>query len=304
MTTDNISSEQCPNCLQVLHGQYCSNCGQNQKGSDRYFLTLLNEAFEGIFNLNSKAWKTFFILLFRPGYLTTEHFANRRARYISPLRLYLTTSIAFFLMLSALNFFTSDLVANAPKIDVTTPQNDNDLYGGPAKEESSIKVELETALEDKKIKSELSKMFEQKAKNAASLFENRPKIFVAKFIDSSAPVILILLPIFALALKLFYLRSKRFYTQHLVLAVHNHSFLFIFLIMIVVSLKLLSEQHHSWFYTVTSLWIFLYMVLSLKCVFKQSWFMTCFKSIALSFVYFTLSIMAIMAISLLGLISI
>lgn len=35
----------------------------------------------------------------------------------------------------------------------------------------------------------------------------------------------VLLPTFALILKLLYLRSRRYYTEHLILALHNHSFI-------------------------------------------------------------------------------
>ncbi|NND00953.1 MAG: DUF3667 domain-containing protein, partial [Gammaproteobacteria bacterium] len=107
----------CPNCTALLHGEYCADCGQHQKGIDRFFLSLVNEAFEDIFSLNSRSWRTVSALLFKPGYLSNEYFRGRRARYVSPIRLYFITSIAFFVLLSIANFFTP---SEDPVIDQAT----------------------------------------------------------------------------------------------------------------------------------------------------------------------------------------
>src|SRR5690606_27414209 len=52
-----------------------------------------------------------------------------------------------------------------------------------------------------------------------------------------APVMMFfLLPLFAFLLKVLYLFSKRYYTEHLTLALHTHSFMFLaFLLMIMLS---------------------------------------------------------------------
>jgi hypothetical protein len=99
----------CPNCKTPLHGQFCSECGQNQKGIDRFLLTLVNEAFEDLFRWNSRAWRTLFGLMFKPGFLSKEYFKGRRARYVQPIRLYFITSIVFFVVLSVVNFFSDPI---------------------------------------------------------------------------------------------------------------------------------------------------------------------------------------------------
>ena len=46
--------------------------------------------------LEGALWRTLVALLWHPGRLTVEYFAGRRARYIAPLRLYLTFSLILF----------------------------------------------------------------------------------------------------------------------------------------------------------------------------------------------------------------
>jgi len=49
-----------------------------------------------LLDLDGRIFRTVRLLLTRPGFLTREHQAGRRARYVSPIRLYLVFSVAFF----------------------------------------------------------------------------------------------------------------------------------------------------------------------------------------------------------------
>jgi hypothetical protein len=62
--------------------------------------TFLHQFMSDYFTFDSKFFKSVIPLLFKPGFLTTEFFAGRRVRYITPLRLYIFISIVFFLLLS------------------------------------------------------------------------------------------------------------------------------------------------------------------------------------------------------------
>ncbi len=99
-----MKSQYCPNCHFELESSsnFCRNCGQkNIKG--RYsILEILKDFFGGLFNLDSKIWKTP-IALFNPGFLTAEFFKGRRKRYSSPGRLLLFPIVIFFALVSILN---------------------------------------------------------------------------------------------------------------------------------------------------------------------------------------------------------
>ncbi len=327
----------CPNCDHELRGQYCSNCGQSQKGVDRFFLTLVNEAFEGLFSLESKAWRTTIYLLFRPGLLSKEYFNNRRARYITPIRLYLITSIAFFLLLSGIAFFAGDIKIGSTTPDGTQPEvvsetvveeastTNTTLKGVSSNQEGAdvlsqaeddagqtsknidkaidgIHVNLAVPFTSEKKNKELNTAMEEKLKSSLAIAKERPELLIDKLIDSSPPVVLLLLPLFALVLKIFYIGSNRYYAQHLVLALHNHSFLFAAMFVIGLISVCFDNEIGSTIQYFIWMWIGIYMCLSLKTAFEQSWPVTLLKSTVLLMIYIVLFSAALVCISLLGII--
>ena len=99
----------CENCHAKVTGSFCSQCGQSIESTLRYFWSVILHLLDDIFSFDSRASRTIFPLMFKPGFLTNEYFAGRRVHYVPPLRLYLFISIIFFLALSYLagdNIFT------------------------------------------------------------------------------------------------------------------------------------------------------------------------------------------------------
>ena len=73
----------------------------------RPFIFFLQEVLRVVFELDCRAYKTTFRLLTRPGFLTREYFVGRRVSYTPPLRLFLTISIGFFLIVSVVSTLRS-----------------------------------------------------------------------------------------------------------------------------------------------------------------------------------------------------
>ena len=89
----------CSNCLTAVQGAFCAHCGQKHHAVLRHFSQVIGEFFTDILNFDNKLLGTLKPLLFRPGMLSEEYFANRRMRYVSPLKLYFFLSvITFFLV--------------------------------------------------------------------------------------------------------------------------------------------------------------------------------------------------------------
>src|SRR3954453_15254567 len=88
----------CANCGAALSGRYCSSCGQRAESAAHSVGHFLHEAIEAFTHADSRLWRTLVPLLRRPGFLTREYFAGRRARYLPPLRLYLIMSVLFFVL--------------------------------------------------------------------------------------------------------------------------------------------------------------------------------------------------------------
>ncbi len=89
----------CPNCTQALHADdaYCSRCGQAVIGKED-LRGFLDQFLGDYFTYDSKLIRSLVPLLVRPGFLTTEYMAGRRARYIPPLRMFIFLSVVFFLV--------------------------------------------------------------------------------------------------------------------------------------------------------------------------------------------------------------
>lgn len=90
----------CLNCATPLTGAYCHACGQRSH-LHRSLRTFFTDFLAGSLNFEGKFWRTLPLLAWRPGDLTRRYIDGERARFISPIALYLFT---VFLMFAVLNF--------------------------------------------------------------------------------------------------------------------------------------------------------------------------------------------------------
>lgn len=93
----------CSDCGQPTSGRFCSNCGQPTH-VHRSLLHLCEEVLHGVMHFDGRVWRTVPLLFTNPGRLTREWIQGKRARYVSPLALFLFT---IFLMFFALSFAPS-----------------------------------------------------------------------------------------------------------------------------------------------------------------------------------------------------
>ena len=89
----------CLNCGTPLTGPYCPECGQKAH-VHRSVRGFLQDFVQGLFNFEGKIWHTLPMLAWRPGEMTRRYIAGERARFISPVALYLFTVFAMFAVLN------------------------------------------------------------------------------------------------------------------------------------------------------------------------------------------------------------
>lgn len=89
----------CLNCGTILEGKFCHNCGQENLELRESFGHMMNHAISDYFHFDQKFFHTLKPLLFKPGYLTNEYMAGRRASYLHPVKMYIFISIVYFLLL-------------------------------------------------------------------------------------------------------------------------------------------------------------------------------------------------------------
>jgi hypothetical protein len=103
----------------------------------------------------------------------------------------------------------------------------------------------------------------------------------------------VLLPIFALMLKVAYLFKRRLYMEHLIVALHSHAFLCMSLLLVFACSKLgdavpALSTPTGWIEALLFLWMPVYLLLMQKRVYGQGWPMTLLKYLVLGFCYFIL----------------
>lgn len=121
---------------------------------------------------------------------------------------------------------------------------------------------------------------------------------------------LVLVPMFALLLKLFYLFKRRLYMEHVIVSLHSHAFLFLSLLLIVIT-GLLSTWLKSyagwagavlgWLQVPLALWIPVYLLIMQKRVYRQGWVMTAVKYGFIGWFYFWLLTLSLGVAFILGL---
>jgi hypothetical protein len=78
-----------------LVGSYCYECGQKRGDSQVSINQLLSDLFREILDIENRLTKTLRLLLARPGALTSAYLEGRRQSFISPARLYFSSSAVF-----------------------------------------------------------------------------------------------------------------------------------------------------------------------------------------------------------------
>ena len=111
----------CRNCRAALAAEpaplYCWRCGQETRLHEPTFLEFVHEFIGHYVAVEGSLWRTLKALVASPGKLTAEYFAGRRRRYVLPLRIYLSASFVFFLVVKVIGSTGGAHIVVAPAID-------------------------------------------------------------------------------------------------------------------------------------------------------------------------------------------
>lgn len=194
----------CPNCGTRHCGNYCPHCGQDAHVKVPTVRKYLHELLEKYFGLEGRLPLTLRQLFLHPGAMTVDYLAGRRQRYVSPLRLYLAISVLFFLGLSQVPGIS--LRIGAAGVEINTE----------AVAESRIEATTGRAF------------FDEPVRRFAQLPpEARNQVLRGGMVRNAPRAMLLLVPVFAGLLMLLY--PRRYYGEHLLTALHFHSFAFLLL---------------------------------------------------------------------------
>jgi hypothetical protein len=124
------------------------------------------------------------------------------------------------------------------------------------------------------------------AEQSLKIVQRDTESLIQYLLEKASLMMFFLLPVFAVFLKLFYIRSRRYYIEHLVFTLHIHSFLFFLLLV----LSLVMNVYDNGSVVAISFGIlFIYLLLSFRRVYRQGWWKTLTKMFFL-FILYTVSI--------------
>jgi len=112
-----------------------------------------------------------------------------------------------------------------------------------------------------------------------------PNLLKDAFLSTVPTTLFVLLPLFAVLLKIVYAFKRRLYMEHLIVALHSHSFLCASLLLVLL-LDTLSawtsglpwlSRPLGWLEIALIVWMPAYLLLMQKRVYRQGWIMTVFK---------------------------
>ncbi|MGQ3178356.1 MAG: DUF3667 domain-containing protein, partial [Blastomonas fulva] len=89
----------CLNCRTVLTGPHCHQCGQAAH-VHRSISAFWHDILHGVLHFDGKFWNTLPLLAWQPGHLTRRYIHGERAKFISPMALFLFSIFMMFAIFS------------------------------------------------------------------------------------------------------------------------------------------------------------------------------------------------------------
>ena len=106
----------CLNCGATVEDNFCTICGQENLELKEPFWHFIGHSISHYFHFDSKFFNTLIPLLTKPGQLTLDYIAGKRAIYLHPVSMYIFVSIVYFLVLSVTNHPVEKLENTGPKL--------------------------------------------------------------------------------------------------------------------------------------------------------------------------------------------
>lgn len=235
----------CLNCDAELRGPYCAVCGQRSDNPRRLVIGLVQDVIVDTISIDSKLVRTLGMLFWRPGRLARNYIDGKRARYTAPFRLYLFSSLIFFLLAWWATPFAdieSGIVgSNAGAAEIAGV--DGDGNGDEALDENvtlsadegppDIDCEIDTdgtpSSFGQRICPAVQSLVNQ-LYNAQQRVREDPRLFLTQ-VRSNIPRVMLLAPvIYAGMLALLYIyRRKILIYDHLIVSLYMHAAFYTFL---------------------------------------------------------------------------
>lgn len=285
----------CRNCGAAVSSKFCPDCGQDTSLHPLSVWEFIHEIVSHYVAAEGKLWRTLALLALQPGRLTLEYLAGRRQRYIVPLRLYLTASFLFFALAQISGHIgtpgaAEHADAKGPPLIVvhpsavlpgrTSPDSPNAVEiveAGKAARDAMASADFAACLAPQAPCPLLKRLIAPAIVKIQQDPRGMSEQLSERFRHSLSYAMFLLLPIFALLLALVYRKRGLYYGEHLVFALHVHSFWFFLAILTVV----LPDAISDWL----PLCFVVYGFWALQRVYGGRWWATLLRGLTVTTLY-------------------
>jgi hypothetical protein len=182
--------------------RFCGECGEEQvHARDLSLRHFVREAAASVTDLDSSLLRSLASLVARPGLLTCEYVRGSRRRFLPPLKLFVVCNVVFF--------FLESLTHSSV---LTTPLNVY-LRFAPFRDAVTPMVAARLA---------------QRHLSAAQY----GAVFDPMVRAQAKTLVIVMAPLLALVVQALFVRSRRFFVEHLVFAVHFYAFFLLLLALV------------------------------------------------------------------------
>lgn len=287
----------------------------------------MGDVMDSVLSIDARLAHTLVPLYFKPGLLTIDYFACRRARYVTPFRLVFFLAIVAFLAIqlslhtvsSGFVLYQTSFVASTSAVE-DSAQHDSHFDNGNVTLNGRVIWNRKTmpwlvgGLPDF-VNCWLNDFTENARSNLHGLNSGNAvyektinQHLIGSLIAVAPQVLFVMLPIFSLMLKVFYLSKRRMYMEHLVVAMHSHAFIMLSLFFaVMIDILRSALMHHA--PLIASLlgslqvcvwiWLLAYLLIMQKRIYREGWLRTTLK-FAVSGISYTIMISVGGALALLA----
>jgi Protein of unknown function (DUF3667) len=266
-----LAAARCLNCGEPLNGPFCSKCGQRAIPAYPTLRELVGDAWQELSGYDGRVVRTFRHLMLRPGALTLEVLEGHRARYVSPVRLYLVASVLYFLISAASpnviqppprpparGDFNIDLRNPETAVAQLSPEKRAEILGSIERAPWWMRPVLRSAVLD-------------------------PIAFKQRVVQTLPRVLFALVPVCAAILALFY--RRRPFSQHLIFALHVHAVIFLAAAVREAADFTYSPAVVGILGLAALIFTLRYVLLALRTVSRERWRVIVLKSLGVTVVY-------------------
>lgn len=283
-TTRPIDVKSCLDCGTPVDRRFCPQCGLKAGPRQRPFWSMLIEFLAESFALDGRFWRSLLPLLFKPGTLTREYNAGRRARYVSPFKLYLMSAFVLFFSFTVKGWIEACAIVPEPTSIATSTE-----ARSPSTADAD-RIEPDAALAQSDAPKTRISGIEELPRNrpifrrlhdrldAANRDRAEWKGILADWIGTVPTTLFVLLPIFGFLAWIALVGTKTYFAEAFVFLLHVYSFTYLFLLVHGVTPEFPGKF-------LTFLILPAYFIVALARGFGLTWYSAVLRSTALAIVF-------------------